>query len=133
MTRSASKRACRCTATNSVPASHRSRPASDGSWPGTNPRFVGRDAALAERERGVARRLVGIATDGRRPARAECAVLADDTTIGEVTSGNFSPVLGHGIAMAFVTPGVQAGANVVIDVRGKPLPGTVVDMPFLPR
>ena len=34
------------------------------------PAFRGREAALAERERGIARRLVGIATDGRRPARA---------------------------------------------------------------
>ncbi len=88
------------------------------------PDFVGRDAALAERDRGVARRLVGIATDGRRPARAGCAVLVDDTPIGEVTSGNFSPVLGHGIAMAFVEPELESGANVVVDVRGKSLPGT---------
>jgi len=95
------------------------------------PGFIGREAALAERDRGVARRLVGIATEGRRPARAGCAVLADDTTIGEVTSGNFSPVLGHGIAMAFVEPAHQSGAHVTVDVRGKTLPGTIVDMPFL--
>jgi len=95
--------------------------------------FVGRDAALAERDRGVARRLVGIRTDGRRPARAGCAVLVDDTVIGEVTSGNFSPVLGHGIAMAYVDPELDSGATVVVDVRGKSLPGTVVDLPFLAR
>jgi aminomethyltransferase len=95
------------------------------------PDFVGRDAALAERERGVTRHLVGVATEGRRPARAGCAVIVDDTAIGEVTSGNFSPVLGHGIAMAFVEPGHESGADVVVDVRGKSLPGTIVDMPFL--
>jgi aminomethyltransferase len=95
------------------------------------PDFVGRDAALAERERGVARRLVGIRTDGRRPARAGCAVLVDDAVIGEVTSGNFSPVLGHGIAMAFVDPALEAGTPVNVDVRGKLLPGALVDMPFL--
>lgn len=97
------------------------------------PDFIGRDAALAERDRGVERRLVGIATEGRRPARAGCAVLVDDTTIGEVTSGNFSPVLGHGIAMAFVEPDRQSGAAVAVDVRGKTLPGTIVDMPFLTK
>ncbi|MDA9292942.1 glycine cleavage system aminomethyltransferase GcvT [bacterium] len=93
--------------------------------------FIGRDAALAERDRGVARRLVGIATEGRRPARAGCAILVGDTTTGEVTSGNFSPVLGHGIAMALVAPEHQSGTKVTVDVRGKKLPGTIVDMPFL--
>ncbi len=97
------------------------------------PVFTGRDAAIAERERGVERRLVGISTEGRRPARAGCPVIADGSTIGEVTSGNFSPVLGHGIAMAFVGAGTDPGAHVVVDVRGKELPGTIVDMPFVSR
>src|SRR5262245_44218576 len=62
------------------------------------PEFVGKQALLAERDAGVSRRLVGIATEGRRPPRADCAVLQGDEPIGTVTSGNFSPVLGHGIA-----------------------------------
>ena len=94
--------------------------------------FIGRDAALAERERGIERRLVGIATEGRRPARAGCDVLIDGASVGEVTSGNFSPVLGHGIAMAFVATGAATGAAVSVDVRGKELAGTIVDMPFVP-
>ncbi len=95
------------------------------------PSFVGRDAALAERERGVSRRLMGIATEGRRPARAGCAVSIDGVAVGEVTSGNFSPVLGHGIALAFLPPQTAIGADVVVDVRGKPLPGVVVETPFV--
>jgi aminomethyltransferase len=95
------------------------------------PEFIGRDAALAEREAGVARRLVGIATEGRRPARTGCAVMVDGAQVGSVTSGNFSPILGHGIAMGFVTPGVAVGDTVAIDVRGKELPGTIVKLPFL--
>ena len=100
------------------------------------PRFIGRDAALAERARGIDRRLVGIATEGRRPARTGCSVRADHAEadpVGTVTSGNFSPVLGHGIAMAFVQPELAAGDAVVVDVRGKDLPGTIVSMPFLER
>lgn len=95
------------------------------------PEFVGRQAALAERERGVARRLVGIATQGRRPARTGCDVRVEGAWVGAVTSGNFSPVLGHGIAMAFVDPNLGAGQVVDIDVRGKSLHGTIVDLPFL--
>ena len=63
------------------------------------------------------RYLVGIATEGRRPPRAGCAVIVGGDPVGEVTSGNFSPVLGHGIALAFVRPDVVVGDDVEIDVR----------------
>ncbi|NND75280.1 MAG: glycine cleavage system aminomethyltransferase GcvT [Ilumatobacter sp.] len=95
------------------------------------PDFVGREAALAERERGVTRRLTGLTTEGRRPARAGCAVSIDGEAVGEVTSGNFSPVLGHGIALAFLPPDVQPGRAVNVDVRGKQLPGSVAKPPFV--
>ncbi len=97
------------------------------------PTFVGRDAALAERDRGIVRRLVGIVTDGRRPARAGCAISIDGVVVGEVTSGNFSPVLGHGIALGFVPPDTPEGAAVIVDVRGKDLPGRVASTPFVRR
>ncbi|HSL74760.1 MAG TPA: glycine cleavage system aminomethyltransferase GcvT [Ilumatobacteraceae bacterium] len=97
------------------------------------PSFVGRDAAVAERERGVSRRLFGIATTGRRPARAGCAVMIDGTPVGEITSGNFSPVLGHGVALAFLPPDTTEGTPVIVDVRGKDLEGRVVPTPFVTR
>ncbi|MBI4934890.1 MAG: glycine cleavage system aminomethyltransferase GcvT [Actinobacteria bacterium] len=97
------------------------------------PTFRGKAALEAERDRGVARVLRGIATEGRRPPRSDCPVLVDGAPVGVVTSGNFSPVLEHGIAMAFLPPDVAEGAAVVIDVRGSALPGTVVPMPFVRR
>jgi aminomethyltransferase len=95
------------------------------------PEFRGRDALMAERDRGVRRRLRGIATAGRRPPRADCAVRLDDADVGVVTSGNFSPVLGHGIALAFLPPEVEIGTEVSIDVRGTALAGRVVETPFV--
>lgn len=95
------------------------------------PHFRGRAAALAERERGHVRHLMGIETDGRRPARAGCAVMRDGEAVGEVTSGNFSPVLGHGIAMAFLPPDTIEGQQVTVDVRGTQLDGHVVRPPFV--
>ena len=95
--------------------------------------FRGRDALVAERGRGVARRLRGLAVQGRRPPRAEQAVLVDGQPAGEVTSGNFSPVLGHGIALAFLPPDVEEGAEVAIDVRGDQVPAKVVKTPFVTR
>ena len=96
-------------------------------------KFRGRDALAAERERGVQRHLVGIATEGRRPPRADCTVLVDGARVGTVTSGNFSPVLGHGIALAFVPPTVGEGTPVDVDVRGTLLPGRIVPTPFVKR
>jgi aminomethyltransferase len=93
--------------------------------------FHGREALSVERDNGIARKLVGIATEGRRPPRAECAVVIDGEVVGEVTSGNFSPTLGHGIALGFVPPSVEVGTALGIDVRGTLLPGTVVDTPFV--
>ena len=90
------------------------------------------DRALkAELERGIHRKLVGIATEGRRPPRAGAAVVMSGQSIGIVTSGNFSPTLQHGIALAFVTPDTQVGASVHIDVRGTLLDGKVVTTPFV--
>jgi aminomethyltransferase len=92
--------------------------------------FRGRAALAAEKERGIDRRLRGISTEGRRPPRAEQTVVIDGKPAGEVTSGNFSPVLGHGIAMAFVPPDADIGSKVVIEGR-EPLAGEIVKLPFL--
>jgi len=95
--------------------------------------FRGRDALVVERDRGVARRLRGLAVDGRRPPRADQTVLIDGQEAGIVTSGNFSPILGHGIALAFLPPDVEDGAAAAIDVRGEPVPARVVPTPFVAK
>ncbi len=93
--------------------------------------FRGRGPLEAERARGVARLLRGLTVDGRRPARTGSEVLAGGTVVGHVSSGNFSPVRGHAIALAFVPPALEPGAAVEVDVRGKRLPGRVVRTPFV--
>jgi aminomethyltransferase len=95
--------------------------------------FPGRTALAGERERGVHRHLVGISTPGRRPPRAGCPIVIDGQTVGEVTSGNYSPILEHGIALGFVPPDVTIGEHLAIDVRGSLLPGEVVATPFVGR
>lgn len=93
--------------------------------------FPGREALLAEREDGPNRLLRGLTTAGRRPPRADQPVLVDGAPVGIVTSGNFSPILGHGIALAFMPPSVEIGDEVAIDVRGDSVPAQVVDLPFV--
>jgi aminomethyltransferase len=93
--------------------------------------FRGRDALVAEKERGIARKLRGLLVEGRQIPREGCPVLVDGAEAGLVTSGNFSPVLEHGIALAFLPPEVPDGAAVEIDIRGRRVPATVVKPPFV--
>jgi aminomethyltransferase len=94
--------------------------------------FAGRAPLEAERERGVSRRLRGITTEGRRPPRGEQRVFIDGRAVGEVTSGNFSPTLGHGIALAFLPPDIEDGTPVQIEIRTTEfLQGTVTKPPFV--
>lgn len=95
------------------------------------PVFRGREALAAERERGIHRRLRGLRVEGRRPPREGQAVLRDGEVVGEVTSGNFSPMLEIGIALAFVPPDTDVGDLLAVDMRGTPTTATVVKLPFV--
>jgi aminomethyltransferase len=93
--------------------------------------FRGRAPLEAEKERGITRRLRGLSVEGRRPPRAEQPVLRAGEVVGEITSGNFSPELGHGIALAFVPPDVEIGDQLAVDQRGTETPAQVVKPPFV--
>jgi aminomethyltransferase len=95
--------------------------------------FRGREALLAERERGPGRHLVGLLAEGRQVPRQGCPVIVGGEAVGEVTSGNFSPMLERGIALAFVPPAVTVGDRVAIDVRGREVAAEVVALPFWRR
>jgi aminomethyltransferase len=95
--------------------------------------FRGREALEAERDRGVERVLRGMATTGRQPPREGADVLRDGEEVGTVTSGNFSPTLGHGIALGLLRPDVEIGTPVQLFVRARPLDATVVALPFVRR
>ncbi len=95
--------------------------------------FRGRSALERERAAGLTRRLGGLATEGRQPPRSGADVLAGGRTIGEVTSGNYSPVLGHGIALAFLPPDLPLGSAVELDLRGRRVPARTVPLPFVEK
>ncbi len=92
--------------------------------------FRGRKPLEAERARGPARLLKGLLAAGRRPPRAGDVVRLGGGTTGAVTSGNFSPVLGRGIALAFLPPATAEGATVEIEIRGTAVAADVVRPPF---
>lgn len=103
--------------------------------------FRGREALVSRRQAGSAgagpgapaaeRRLRGIVSDTRQPLRAGYPVAFGGATCGQLTSGNFSPVLGRGIGMAFLSTEIESGTAVEVQARGKPLPSRVVTLPFV--
>ena len=75
--------------------------------------------------------LVAIAFDGRRAVRDGAVVQIDGDDVGTVTSGSFSPTLGHAIALAYVHPDKNAIGSEVAGVVGrKTIPGRIVALPF---
>ncbi len=95
--------------------------------------FRGRDAVAAEKERGVTRRLTGVATESRQPLRDGGDVVVNGASVGTLTSGNFSPVLGHGIGMGLLTTGLELGSEVNVVLRGREMAARVSALPFIKK
>jgi glycine cleavage system T protein (aminomethyltransferase) len=98
----------------------------------TKPAFWGRTKLAAEKEAGTTVALRGLLAAGRAIPRPHMSVrLTRDLPIGEVTSGTFSPTLRKGIALALINKQAQIGAEVLVDVRGKPEVFVVTKPPFV--
>ncbi len=97
--------------------------------------FVGKAPLAKVAEQPTERTLVGLRSDQRRAPRAGYRVLAaDDTEIGEITSGAPSPTLGHPIALAYVDrEHSEPGTALQVDIRGKNVDVEVVATPFYRR
>ena len=101
--------------------------------------FVGR-AALADRAQAPPRRvLTGLIAGSRRVPRHGYPVTWDGVSCGTVTSGAPSPTLGVPIAMAYLEPEAAGYARddtesrLAVDVRGRPEPARITDLPFYRR
>ena len=96
--------------------------------------FPGASRVQQQIAQGAPRKRVGLALEGKAPAR-EGAEIADasGTIVGRVTSGGFAPSLQKPIAMGLVDAAHAAhGTELNLIVRGKPLPARVVAFPFVP-
>lgn len=95
--------------------------------------FVGRDRLLAQQQAGATKRFIAFELVEKAVPRHGFRIL-DATTgrpLGEVTSGNFSPLLQKGIGLGYV-PASHAipGSALAIEIRGKTVPALVVNPPF---
>ena len=96
--------------------------------------FPGATRIQAELANGPARRRVGLAFDGRQPAREGAEIVTPDgRVVGRVTSGGFGPTVQAPVAMGLVEASVSAvGTALEVMVRGKQLSARVAALPFVP-
>jgi len=96
------------------------------------PAFWGKDALETQRAEKTVRTLRGLLAQGRGIPRPGMSVLdAEGAELGEITSGTFSPTLRQGVALALIEPGIEDGATVIVDVRGRSEAFTVTKPPFV--
>ena len=96
--------------------------------------FLGRDAVMRRQQDKTRRLRVGLELQGKRIAREGSAVVRAGRTVGQVTSGTFSPTLQKALAMAYVDPDSSAvGTECAVDVRGKAESARLVPLPFYRR
>jgi len=94
--------------------------------------FIGKDSLAKQKVEGIKRKRVGLLVLEKGPnPRPKQEVWKDNTQIGYVTSGTFSPILECGIAMAYVSiEHATEGGTVMVKVRDKPLKAEIVKFPF---
>ena len=98
--------------------------------------FPGAEAILTQLVKGAARRRVGLKPEGRAPVRHGTYLFRasdDNTPVGVVTSGGFSPSLNVPIAVGYVPRDVAvADSRLFAEVRSRRLPVRVSELPFVP-
>lgn len=95
--------------------------------------FIGRQALWAQQQAGVSRQFVAFELVEKAVPRHGFRILDPMTAraIGAVSSGNFSPLLQKGIGLGYVPlPYTEPGTSVLIEIRSKNIPATIVTAPF---
>ncbi|MBX2968136.1 MAG: glycine cleavage system aminomethyltransferase GcvT [Cyclobacteriaceae bacterium] len=88
-----------------------------------------------QKEEGVKKKLVGFKMIDKGIPRHDYLIKdAAGNTIGKVTSGTMSPMLGIGIGLGYVTTELSSpGSEIFIDVRGRALKAEVTKLPFITK
>jgi len=93
--------------------------------------FIGREALLKIKLEGPEYKLVAFEMVDRGVPRHEYEVMVDDVSVGEVTTGMYSPTTGRYVGLAYVPSAYSAlDTEIGILIRGKVKQARVVRKPF---
>jgi len=87
-------------------------------WEPADRDFIGREVLTAQKAAGDQPKLVGLVLEEKGVLRTGLKVLSSEGE-GIITSGTFSPTLGHSVAMARVPRSVKIGDTVEVEMRKK--------------
>jgi aminomethyltransferase len=94
--------------------------------------FIGSEILKDQREKGASRKSFALKSLDRGIPRAGMVVKdINGSTVGEITSGTFSPTLKVGIGLALLKSDIKIGQKLIIDVRGRDSQCEVVKLPFV--
>ena len=95
--------------------------------------FNGSDAIATVKAEGATRKLVAFKVVAEKfIARQHYPIHHEGNPVGEVTSGNISPILNVGIGLGYVpTALAEPGTIIQIAARGKEFDAEVVKLPFV--
>jgi aminomethyltransferase len=94
--------------------------------------FIGSEILKGQKQGGALRKSFAIKSLDRGIPRAGMSVKnLSGETVGEITSGTFSPSLKVGIGLALLKSDIEIGQTLVIDVRGRDSQCEVVKLPFV--
>ncbi|MDT8376501.1 MAG: glycine cleavage system aminomethyltransferase GcvT [Mariprofundaceae bacterium] len=93
--------------------------------------FIGRSAVEKRKSEGAKLSMVALKLTGRGIPREHYKIVTDSREVGEVTSGMYSPLLGCGVAIAYVEPEYAGSDILAIDIRGKAVPVERTTTPFV--
>ena len=94
--------------------------------------FIGSEILKGQKQGGALRKSFAIKSLDRGIPRAGMSVKnLKGETVGEITSGTFSPSLKIGIGLALLKSDIEIGQTLVIDVRGRDSQCEVVKLPFV--
>jgi len=93
--------------------------------------FIGCDILIKEQKDGTKEHLIYFQADSRRAPRHGFSIFDQARQVGVVTSGSFSPTLGVGIGMGYVTGSYNIGAPLLVKEASVEIPVKVVKRPFL--
>jgi len=99
--------------------------------------FMGKEIMEHQKIAKTHQKMIGININGKAPARTGSTVYLKDSPneiVGSVSSGNYSPTLGHSIALAYLDreyykPDLEVG----LEYHGRHLTGTTTKTPFIKK
>jgi aminomethyltransferase len=96
--------------------------------------FLGREPMMKAKGAGLKRKLVGLTLPEKNIARHGFPITSKGSTIGQITSGTYSPSLQKSVAMGYVGSSYAGlGSSVTVSIRGKDIQATIVKVPFLQK